>query len=366
MDLDSGFASAWAALSSVHMLLFRLGGAQTRDAEAAKREIARAAALAPDLPEVYLTKGIYQDFQGDLDGALRTYEAGLRTAPNNADLLGRIAAAKAELGKPEEALSYLQRASRLDPRSPALAFAKFSTYFGLRRYGDAQAAMDTARALVPLSLSLIHEQAWLRAAMGDLSGAHQAFALAHRIADSTAVVAYVALREDLLWLLDDGEQRRLLTLTPADLDGGRADWALALAQTYYRRGDRARAGAYADTAFEAYVPLIPGALSDGDRAQLVALQALALAYAGHTPQAVSKAEAAVKAAAKAPVWQRGYIQFLLARIHLIGGQKERALDWLEQLIRSPTGKVSPGFLKVNGDFTPLRGNPRFERLVNGS
>jgi hypothetical protein len=173
-------------------------------------------------------------------------------------------------------------------------------------------------------------------------------------------------REDLLWLLDDAEQRRLLTLTPADLDGGRADWALALAQTFYRRGDRGKARAYADSAFKSYVPLIPQSLSDGDRAQLTGLQALALAYAGHTLQAVSKGEAALSAATNAPAWQRNYIRYLLARVHLIAGQSDQALDRLEQLVESRSGKVSPGFLRINGDFALLRGNPRFERLVNGS
>jgi hypothetical protein len=202
--------------------------------------------------------------------------------------------------------------------------------------------------------------------MGDLPGARRALGLAHQIADSSAVVAYVALREDLLWLLDDAQQRRLLTLTPADMDGGRADWALALAQTYYRRGEPGKARAYADSAFESYVPLIPHALSDGDRAQFAGLQALALAYAGHTQQAVSKAEGAVKAATAAHGWQRDYIRFLLIRIHLIAGHPERALDLLEQLAGSSDSRVSPGFLRINGDFAPLRGNPRFERLANGS
>ena len=366
VSLDSGFASAWAALSTVHSLLFRLGGAKLRDAHAAKRELERAAALQPDLPEVHLSKGTYLEFQGDPEGAVRAYEAGLRTAPHNGDLLTRLAGVKDEIGRSEEALSYLQRASRLDPRSPALAFAKFKTYFNLRRYADAQAAMDTARALMPPSLSLLHEQAWLRAAMGDLGGARQALGLAYQVADSSAVVAYVALREDLLWLLDDAQQRRLLTLTPADLDGGRADWALALAQTFYRREDRGKARAYADSAYESYAALIPQSLNDGDRAQLSALQALALAYAGRTEQAVGKGESALKAATSAPAWQRNYIDYLLVRIHIIAGQHAQALDRLEQIVESRDGKVSAGFLRINGDFAPLRGNPRFERLVNAS
>jgi len=47
-------------------------------------------------------------------------------------------------------------------------------------------------------------------------------------------------------------------------------------------------------------------------------------------------------------------------------QPDSALDLLEQLVNLPTGKVSRGFLRINSDFAPLRGNPRFERLVNGS
>jgi hypothetical protein len=41
---------------------------------------------------------------------------------------------------------------------------------------------------------------------------------------------------------------------------------------------------------------------------------------------------------------------------------EKALDHLE----SVPGYLSPGWLKIEPTFAPLRGNPRFERLVNGS
>jgi len=364
--LDSSFAAAWAALGSMHLALFRMGGAQVRDLEAAKREIERAVALAPELPEVRGRQGEYLEYQGDLEGALRVYEAALRTSPNDAGFLASAATIKSNLGRHKDALGDLQRASRLDPRSPGLALARYGTYFDLRRYDEAQAAMDQARSLMPIGVSLIHEQAWLRAAMGDLPGAQRALASAYQVADSGAVVGYVALREDLLWLLDDTQQRRLLTLTPADLDGGRADWALALAETYYRRGDRTKARAYGDSAVAAYVPLIPHALSDGDRAQFIGLQALALACGGDTRTAIAKGEAALNRATTVPPWQQAYVQSLLVRVLIIAGQHERALDLLEPLVRSRTSRISPGYLRINGDYDPLRGNPRFERLASGS
>jgi serine/threonine protein kinase/tetratricopeptide (TPR) repeat protein len=367
--LDSTFAAAWAELAATHILLFRLGGTQARDAEAAGREVERAAALGPELPDVHAAKGLYQEIvRGDAASALREYEAGLRVAPNRGDLLGLVSGAEANLGQSAAALSHLERAARLDPRSPGVAVGLFSRYFELRRYAEARAALDRARALRPSSLSLIYSQALLHAGEGDLAGARQALQLAHGVTDSTTVVAYVALREDLLWLLDDAQQRLLLTLTPAALDGGRADWALALAETYWRRGDRRKARAYADTAGLAYSPLIQNMSNEADRAQLAGLQALALAYLGKAQEAVEKGDEALSAAklAAAPTWQRSYIQFLLARIHLLAEQPEKALDLLEPLLKTSGSRISPGLLKIDPTFDPLRGNPRFQRLVNGS
>jgi hypothetical protein len=60
-----------------------------------------------------------------------------------------------------------------------------------------------------------------------------------------------------------------------------------------------------------------------------------------------------------------YLQHQLARIYLLVGEPEKALDHLEPLLKIPY-VLSPGWLKVDPNFAPLRGNPRFERLVNGT
>jgi serine/threonine-protein kinase len=59
-----------------------------------------------------------------------------------------------------------------------------------------------------------------------------------------------------------------------------------------------------------------------------------------------------------------YIQHQLVRIYLLVGEPEKALDQLGPLLTIPYC-LSPGWLRIDPTFAPLKGNPRFERLVAG-
>ena len=97
------------------------------------------------------------------------------------------------------------------------------------------------------------------------------------------------------------------------------------------------------------------------RAQLIALQALALAYLGRAQDAVSRGNEALTTAVPTS-GEYAYILFLLARIHLLGGAPESAVQRLEQLVKT-SFYVTPGWLRIDPTFDALHGNLRFERLV---
>ncbi len=139
-------------------------------------------------------------------------------------------------------------------------------------------------------------------------------------------------------------------------------WGIVRAQTYYLRGDRARARVYADSARLGFEETLKATPDDPPR--LVFL-GLALAYLGQKEQAIKAGERAV---ALDPASRDGlagaYIQHQLARIYIVAGEPGKALDQLEPLLKIPYF-LSPGWLRIDPNFAPLKGNPRFERLVNG-
>ncbi len=351
--LDPSFVAAWAAASRTHATAYLAEvPPDPADSAAARREADRALVLAPDLPDGHVAQGTFQQLvRQDFAASMQAYREGLVLAPSDATLLGQLAFTEMRAGRWGDALVHFEQARRLNPRSVSLAINCGMAYLYLRRYPDARAVLDGAGTLAPASLARIEYRVEAALGAGDTADAHAVLRTALTTVDTTALVTYLALSDDLVWALDSVEQRRLLTLTPAAFDNVRSDWGIVMAQAYEFRGDSARGRAFADTAHEVYEAQLR---THPDDPQLHALNGVALAYLGRRADAVREGSRAI---AIDPIEKDAtlgaYLLQQLARIYVAVGEADSARRVLDQLQRAP-GLISPGWLSVDPNFARVR------------
>ena len=215
--LDSTFALAWAQLGRAHATYYYNVTPNPTSDDGARRAAERAAALAPDRPETQLAVGTYYaQIRGDNARALAAFEAGLKSAPDNADLLTAAALAEQSLGRWPAAVKHLERAWTLDPRSATTARRLSQSLLRLRRYPEAEAAADRGLAVAPDNLDLIENKAMTHLARGDLPGARAAIHSAPAEVEPTTLVASIGN----YWDLSLGARRRPAAAPAATGAGG--------------------------------------------------------------------------------------------------------------------------------------------------
>jgi serine/threonine-protein kinase len=363
VTLDSTFVPAWAKLARARSALYFISTPDPDQATQARKATERVQALGSDQAEAKLALG---DYYGSvlLDNrqAMAAYEAGLKLAPNNVDLLGAVAAAEQGLNRWDASLPLLAKAAELDPRSAAAHRRLTFALNCLRRYREAETAIDRTLALGPTNFDNILRKVMLSLAEGDSSGARAFVRKTVAVVEPTSLIAFLGTYNDLYWVLDDAQQQQLLALPPSAFDNDRGTWSIVRAQTYYLRGNQALTRVYADSARLALEEQLRAVPEDGQRH---VFRGLALAYMGRKAEAIAEGKRGV---ALWPIsrdaYNGAYVQHQLVRIYLLVGEPEKALDQLEPLLEMPY-YLSPGWLRIDPTFAPLKGNPRFERLIAG-
>jgi TolB-like protein len=211
--LDSTFAQAWASLARARLYL---QGPDSTTVYAARR------ALASDstLPEVRLAAGLVAGWADpDTLAAIRHFETGLKTAPNNAELLTALAWELFDPEKPEESLAIIQKAQTFDPLSSRVANRVFLALCRANRRREAIAAADRVARLAPRSEDGMLFPVTARLGAGEEAEALQLVAQGLLGPDSTAFLTVV--EEGPGWLLDDAHLNALAGLPRSVFDGDR-------------------------------------------------------------------------------------------------------------------------------------------------
>jgi hypothetical protein len=124
----------------------------------------------------------------------------------------------------------------------------------------------------------------------------------------------------------------------------------------------ARSRSYGETAAAEYVRLLEGWGKAAEREQVMVLHAFALAYAGQSGSAIAEAERALALERQLGL-RDAYMPFIFARICVLAGKHDQAVEQLEETLRR-RDFFTRAWFRIDSTFKPLRDHPRFRQLVS--
>jgi len=361
VQLDPSFAQAWARISLTQSLLYANTVPSPALKDDARQSAEKAITLAPDSRwGAMALANYYRIVEANSAAALQTLDRVKHLIPGDLDLLSMVGVNEVQLGRFDAGLEHLRQAQSLDPRSVPVLQQLYRTLTLMRRYSEAREIISLALALQPGNMTIIQGRAITFLGEGNLEEAKASIAEARPSVDPKSFVAFMANSNDLGWLLSDSQKQLLLTLTPEDFDGDEVAVALCSMQQSRWKGDAAGARQWADKARRGLEAQIQATPNDDQRHLLLGL---ALAYLGRNEEAFREGLRALELRPVASDSVGGaYNLEVLARIYVVAGQPDKAIDTLEDLLKIPY-PISGRWLAIDPNYAPLRGNPRFEKLI---
>src|SRR5206468_8742610 len=363
---DSSFFQAHCLLSHTHDLLYFFGFDRTPARLAlAESTIEAAFRLRPDSGQAHLARAenLYRGHL-DYDGALAELELARQTLPNEPmlfELKGFIARRR---GKQQAALQNLERAVDLDPRNFFTLQQIAASYDLLRRYADEAIMLERALAIKPGDVDTK-----VARALVELDWKANSRPL-HRVIDSIRITEPSAM---------ESQADAWLTCALAERDAAAAKTAL----------DASGENALNDDVVQFSRPFIEGVVArmvndenkahaaftaaraeqektvqaQPDYAPPLCVLGLIHAALGQKGEALREGKRAVEllSVEKDAINGPRMIAYL-AMIAAWTGDKDLACEQLATAIRPPT-PITYGQLKLHPFWDPLRGDPRFEKIV---
>jgi len=366
IERDHAFALAYYQLAWAHDLLY-FGGTDHTPARLALADAAiqSLAHLRPDSGEVHLAvaKHLYWVYR-DYDHAREELKLAQNSLPNDPlpfQILGFI---DRRQGRWTESSKNLERAIELDPQNRGVLQQLANNYLCLRHYADAERVLDRAIALDPKDSAMLA----LRAAT-ELDWHADTHPLLSTMEAIVAEDSHEGQNIAQNWIYGslcerdfEGARRALAALPSAGCHDDTIPFPRAWCEgvVAQMRGDtRAARAAFTGARTEA-AKLVT---QQPDYAEALCVLGMADATLGHKEDAIREGRRAVELL---PVTKDAIIGARLVRnlslIYAWTDEKDLALKQLAVATNIP-GYLSYGELRLHPYWDPLRGDPRFEKIV---
>jgi TolB-like protein/tRNA A-37 threonylcarbamoyl transferase component Bud32/Flp pilus assembly protein TadD len=362
---DPNFVLAYCFLAEVysheHGTAQRTGYESGAVDELWKQAIDNAMRLRPDMGEPHLALARYHFLLNQFDASRDELAIARRLLPNNSDAIFIAARIDRRQNRWEESLAGVRKAHELDPRNPDIIAWTCEMYWFMRRYSEGEQFVSEAMARMPEITSFLNVQlAEFKLREGDPRAAQEIVA---RVPPATG--GGEVRFKTALYLRDYDTAAKAIATAPAeeaeeDFHGkpprSRADGQLARA-----RGDNAAAQAAFLGAREDWEN--PAAHHRRDERYFAEI-ALLDAGLGRKQEAIREAQHAVELLpiSKDALFGPDVVQNQ-AWVYAWTGEPNLAIEKLEMLSKIPVD-VSYGDLRFNPCWDSLRGDSRFEKVVN--
>ncbi len=376
LALDPAFALAHARLSTTLAYSYLNFQPKAEIKARARAEAEEALRLRPDGGEGHLARALYLYWtERDYEGALRELQTCGRLLPNNPEVDFYTAVIHRRQGRWNDALAKFDHAIALDPRNALFVRELLNTYAMLRDWTAARRTGERAVQLAPdlplLRVENSHVALW---SGGDLGPLRHTLAEIPRGVDPDGRVTLA--RWDAALLMRDfaAAQREVetsaaetvpMTFGATPLPKSYLLGCIALAQ-----GEPARAHPLFEAARSAMESEVRDFPLDAFRhAQL----GLLYAYLGRKEDALREGRRAVELLPESKdAYFGSNVSAFLALTYARSGEPDQALELIERLLAT-AGPVALIFeasitlqeLRLRWQWDPLRGNPRFQKLLQG-